>query len=276
MHTYPKAQFCSYPSPDNWIDDRVRSHARKHFRAHRRTHPVTLAACTMLRTDLSRFGQPNSQLLLEWIAYHLLQGFQHFLLFPNEDPSRLRRLLAPYLAEGLVDIVDWEWPGPAPGFQHQPAHINSCLYRYRGLAQWVGVLDVDEFFQPLARGDTVRGVVERRDPAIGALRVPSVWFFACGGCARANGTLQTQLFQHRPAAALPLLSKCIARPENIRTFIIHTPSAGGKVAMANPTSVLRLVHYKNRTTRERHYPSMAAYAPIAAEVRRVTGLTGAV
>ena len=47
--------------------------------------------------------------------------------------------------------------------------------------------------------------------------------------------------------------------------------------MANPTSVLRLVHYKNRTTRERHDPSMAAYAPaIAAEVRRVTGLTGAV
>ncbi len=269
VHTYPNAQFCSYPSPENWIDDRIRSKSRKNFRDHQRTHPVTLAACTMLRTDLARFGLSNSQLVLEWIAYHLLQGFEHFLIFPNEHPARIRRILAPYIAEGLVDIVDWEWR--TPGFQHQPAHINSCLYRYRGLAQWVGILDVDEFLQPLAQGDTVRAIVERRDPTIGALRVSSVWFFSCKGCKQGNGTLQTQLYTYRSAAAQPALSKCIARPENIRTFIIHTPSAGGKVVLANPAKLLRLNHYKNRTAKEVHDPAMAAFGPtIAAEVRRVS------
>jgi hypothetical protein len=273
VYIYPDAQFCSYPSPEHWIDDRIRSQSRLNFAAHHRTHPVTLAACTMLRTDLVRFGVPNSQLVLEWIAYHLLQGFRHFLIYPNEDPAHIRRILAPYIADGLVDIVDWEWR--TPGFQHQPAHINSCLYRYRGLAQWVGVFDVDEFLQPLGQGDTVRAIVERRTPAIAALRVSCVWFFSCRGCPPGDGALQTQRYAYRSTDALPVLSKCLARPENILTYIIHMPSAGGKVAAANPSKLLRLNHYKNRTVDEVYDPSMAAYgAAIAAEVRRVTLLAG--
>ena len=268
VHIYPNAQFCSYPRPEHWVDDRIRSQPRRGFQARYRTHPVTLAACTMLRTDLVRFGVSNAQLVLEWIAYHHLQGVQHFLIYPNEDPAPARRLLAPYIAEGLVDMVDWEWR--APGFQHQPAHVNSCLYRYRGLAQWVAVLDVDELLQPLAPGDTVRAIVERRDPAIAALRVASVWFFACHGCPPGDGALQMERYPYRSAAAEPARSKCLARPENVRTYIIHMPSAGGRVAAANPARLLRLNHYKNRTVDAVYDPSMAAYAAaVAAEVRRV-------
>ena len=103
----------------------------------------------MIRRDhqVVCFSFPYNQSVLELIAYHKLQAFEHFYIYADENPAPLRRLfaLAPYIKDGLVDVIDWEWP--TPGFKHQEAQINSCVHRYRGLAKWVGFFHIDEFFQ---------------------------------------------------------------------------------------------------------------------------------
>jgi hypothetical protein len=229
----------------------------------------------MVRSDLVRFSLPYNQSVLEWIAYHKLQGFEHFYIYADENPAPLRRLLAPYIADGLVDVIDWEWP--TPGFKHQEAQINSCVHRYRGLAKWVGFFDIDEFFQPLSKKDTVRTIVGRADPRVGSLRVASLWFFHCSNCTLSNHTLQTQKFMYRsPYASVSYIrAKLIVRPENVQTQSVHDVTVGNPVKFLDPMNGLRLNHYKNRVTGHVHDPSMAKFAkPIAVEVARVLRLVG--
>lgn len=84
----------------------------------------------------------------EWVMYHIQQGWEHFFIYVNDDASEARRHLAPLITAGIVDIIDFEWPPPAD-FAYQQAAENSCLFRYQGVARWVAVMDVDEFFQPI-------------------------------------------------------------------------------------------------------------------------------
>ena len=143
-HVYADVPFCRYPDvPDPAPPGRA---------------APLLAACTMLKSGLNRYAKRNSDLLLEWLAYHRLQGVGHFLVYAHEDPAELRRLLAPLVAEGAAAVVDWESPPyPRPVARrgedfvpYQFLQTTSCLHRYRGLAEWVGLFDVDEFAQPLA------------------------------------------------------------------------------------------------------------------------------
>ena len=66
-----------------------------------------------LKRDLS--GIPsryrrNREQLLEWIAFHRLQGFQHFYIFSNDEtPDELIEILRPNIEARVVDVIDWGW-----------------------------------------------------------------------------------------------------------------------------------------------------------------------
>ena len=267
-HVYERVAFCQYPA----------QHSNDALSKTQQSHAVSLAACTMVKSDLVRFSLPYNISVLEWIAYHKLQGFEHFYVYANEDPAPLRRLLAPYIAEGLVEVVDWQWP--TPGFQHQEAQINSCVYRYRGLTRWAAFLDIDEFLQPLAPGDTVRAVVARNDAAAAAaaaaLRVASLWFFHCEGCNVTDDPLQTRKFTFRSRDASWPRSKLIVRPERVAMQFVHTIADREAMVALDPYTELRLNHYKNRVEGFLPDASMLRYsAAIEAEMARVARLRGA-
>jgi predicted O-methyltransferase YrrM len=81
--------------------------------------------------------------LREWIEYHRNRGVEHFLLFNNDDdPAPSEAILAPYLAEGLVEVVRW------PGRLAQPSAQRAAVERLRGKTRWMGFLDLDEFVLP--------------------------------------------------------------------------------------------------------------------------------
>ena len=220
--------------------------------------PIFLAGCTMLR---SRGTSDNADRLLEWLAYHRLQGFGHFLIYSDGDPAPVRGLLQGYISEGVVEVVDWEWPDS--GFHHQQAQLQSCLYRNRGAVRWLAFFDMDEFFQPLLT-DTLNGTVAdvlRRVPGdIGGLMALHFYFISAPvplpGGAGTDSTAAEVLITQRSLvrSALPLeagtRSKCIVRPDNVNSMGVHLVTDGGRTVVADPTSELRLNHYKGSSTLE--------------------------
>jgi hypothetical protein len=86
----------------------------------------------------------------EWISYHLVRGAQFFLFYDNGSCDNLREVLDPYINSGLAKIIVW------PNFVSHPVarartwHEQVMAYAHgmrvlQGFAEWVAVLDVDEF-----------------------------------------------------------------------------------------------------------------------------------
>jgi len=81
----------------------------------------------------------EAKYLHEWIEYHRLAGVDHFFLYNNYSEDEYRPILAPYLKEQLVTLINWPFT-PA-----SPAAENDCIVRARGRFEWVGFIDADEF-----------------------------------------------------------------------------------------------------------------------------------
>ena len=136
---YDQIQFCRYPSPDEWAPA-IR--ARKLGTGGQRGPPLFLAACCFFIVHSAR----NREMIVEWIAYHTLQGLQHLYVYANEESRDIRTLLRPHIASGLVSVIEWRWPSRGQlrlrsnvsKWTHQLSQLNSCVHRYRGLARWVG------------------------------------------------------------------------------------------------------------------------------------------
>lgn len=120
----------------------------------------------------------------EWIVYHSLVGFEHFYVYAENNVSLVQDYLQPLVHAGLVTVIDFTWPlSHKRGFWSQQAMQNSCLLRARGRARWVGLFDVDEFFQVLAPGNTtasnlVSDFLQQRSQLehVSGFSVHSIWF----------------------------------------------------------------------------------------------------
>ena len=239
---YDRIDFCRYPPAEDWKPRGNLTKATLGASADG-TYAVQLAACTMLRHELGR----NRDLTLEWLAYHRLQGVEHFYIFSNGDTRALRRTLRPFVDEGVVEVLDWEWN--LTSWVHQLPQTNACIYRYLGLARWVALMDVDEFFQAApALGGSLLSVLARRinDP-VGALCAPMVMFRGAPDLSetvQTYGDLVTADFVHRAAVALPSRGKCICRPERVNIMDVHEYCGGMTAAQTDADKELRLNHYK--------------------------------
>ncbi len=88
--------------------------------------------------------------LKEWVEYHRLVGVEHFWLYDNESDDNWEEVLQPYIQEGLVEVM--HWPLIADSIWYVPTQIAAFkdgLYRAKGRAKWVAVIDIDEFVVPM-------------------------------------------------------------------------------------------------------------------------------
>jgi hypothetical protein len=100
--------------------------------------PVGLAVCAIFRNE--------ARYLAEWVAFHRVQGVEHFYLYDNLSTDDWRSELAPEIASGVVEVIHWT---PEPG--QLPAY-DDCLERHRNDARWIAMIDIDEFlFSPAGR-----------------------------------------------------------------------------------------------------------------------------
>jgi hypothetical protein len=78
--------------------------------------------------------------LREWIEFHRLVGVERFFLYNNGDREAQRRLLAPYVEDGIVVLHEF------PGLPVQLPAFKHCLEHHRDDSRWIAFIDTDEFF----------------------------------------------------------------------------------------------------------------------------------
>lgn len=81
----------------------------------------------------------ESPYLLEWIEYHRSIGFQKFYLYDNDSKDNPATLLAPYVQEGIVDLIPW------PGRVRQIDAYNDALNKHASDCKFLATIDLDEF-----------------------------------------------------------------------------------------------------------------------------------
>ena len=105
-----------------------------------------LAVCLIFKNE--------ADYLKEWVEFHRLVGVEKFFLYNNNSDDDYKRVLAPYVAEGLVTLYDFPIHPPAA----QAAAYNACLNVYRSHARWIAFIDIDEFLYP-REGDSLLDIL---------------------------------------------------------------------------------------------------------------------
>ena len=85
----------------------------------------------------------------EWLAFGVLEGIEHFLLYDNASTDNTREVLQPWIGAGIVELVDWplHWKSKS-----QSKAFLDALDRLRGHTRWAAFIDPDEYlFSPTGK-----------------------------------------------------------------------------------------------------------------------------
>ncbi len=93
----------------------------------------------------------EARFLKEWLDFHILIGIEHFFLFNNRSTDDYFDVLAPYVKQGIVDIINWD-TGSATGDQWiylEAEALSSALRLAHGRSKWLALIDTDEYLFPV-------------------------------------------------------------------------------------------------------------------------------
>lgn len=82
----------------------------------------------------------------EWLAFCMLEGIEHVLLYDNNSTDNSREVLRPWIESGFVELFDWpiHWKSGS-----QTKAYLDALKRLRGRTRWAAFIDPDEYlFSP--------------------------------------------------------------------------------------------------------------------------------
>ena len=105
----------------------------------------------------------QAKYLSQWIEFHRLVGFRKFVIYNTTDTSgQLRSVLDVYARKdpNLIDVVQWNFSSlglvDVLGDRYfQMEAVHDCLIRYGDQAEWLGMLDLDEYVVPLHPYETI-------------------------------------------------------------------------------------------------------------------------
>ncbi|XP_057791654.1 glycosyltransferase family 92 protein RCOM_0530710 isoform X2 [Salvia miltiorrhiza] len=211
-----------------------------------------MCVCTMLRNQ-ARF-------LPEWIMYHGRVGVERWFVYDNNSDDDVEGAVGSLAGAGH-NVTRHLWPW----IKTQEAGFAHCAMRARGLCEWVGFIDVDEFLH-LPSGlslydDVVRPLGAGED--VGEVRVACHSFGASGlREAPARGVMAGYTCR----LAAPERHKSIVRPEALDSSLInlvhHFHLKAGFRHVNVKRSVLVINHYKYQVWevfKEKFYRRVATY-----------------
>ena len=83
----------------------------------------------------------EDRFLGEWLAYHALLGFEHFIVYDDCSAKPISELLGAWLRPGQVTVVRHA------SKRDQLATYTQCLADFGSMFKWIAFLDVDEFIR---------------------------------------------------------------------------------------------------------------------------------
>ncbi len=67
--------------------------------------------------------------LREWLEFHLLQGAERVYLYNNRSDDDFLSVLAPYLADGVVRLIEWSLDKPLPQSVDEVDDLTRPIYQ---------------------------------------------------------------------------------------------------------------------------------------------------
>ena len=215
-----------------------------------------LAICAIFKNEAPWFS--------EWITYHHnVLGVERFYLYNNDSTDGFAEVLQPFIAKGIVELINWSSSDPAHGatgpFMDAPwsaaqlGAYNDCLKnRALGQARWVAMIDIDEFIVPTngvkAFYELLRSSEKKK---IGTLRL----FWRVFGTSDVENLQEGDLlieklvWRSRDDHPWNTHVKSIHRPEAIAFCIVHEADKLNKKYRRKTVSIeeARIHHYWTRT-----------------------------
>ena len=87
------------------------------------------ALCCMVKDE--------DHFIKEWIAYHALIGFEHFIIYDDVSTVPVEEQLRGWIAPERVTIVRHR------NHRKQGGTYNHCLREFGGRFRWIAFLDMD-------------------------------------------------------------------------------------------------------------------------------------
>ena len=207
-----------------------------------------LSICAVLKNE-ERF-------IKEWIEYHCLAGVDHFYLYDLKSRDASRSIIAPYVEEGIVTLVDW--PDNVKGISDEnsslwilsnqlPAYENA-IKKAVSESKWLVIVDVNEFLT--SSGTNIKDVLEKYDHCAGLI-LTSECFDAFQNEVIPNKLLiqSTEITQLPKRDKRKEVTKTIFKPELCTAFVwppYQVVFKNLQTAQTLSKQEMRVNHYINR------------------------------
>ncbi|WP_428243101.1 glycosyltransferase family 2 protein [Gynuella sp.] len=171
-----------------------------------------------MKTAIIAIIKNEADCLLEWIAYHLVIGIDHFVIANNDSTDESANILKKLTKLGIVTTVDFptRW------------NVKPQLPAYRKLLsicpEWVdlvAIIDADEYITLMDEDQTIQPLINRlfANPDTAAVAMQWACFGSAGQLFREEGMVIERFNrQSDPKFTANLNYKTIARKEAVSNF----------------------------------------------------------
>jgi hypothetical protein len=109
----------------------------------------------------------EKEYILEWLAWHISQGIQHFIIYDNESDDGTTELLQQLHSAGLIHFHSIERQDNV-----QRIAYSQIFNDYKNEFDLIAVIDADEFLMPVGTNSASDEINQLfKDPKVGGLAV---------------------------------------------------------------------------------------------------------
>lgn len=180
-----------------------------------------------MRIGLFSSVKDEGPFILEWVAYHILSGFDPIVVFSNDSTDGTTELLSALDHSGIVShVLQNLEPGQIPQYTAaEKAFHHPALER----VEWLMWLDIDEYLLCLNPDNSVADLIVRVDGIADGIAVN--WLnFGNGGYKTWEPGLITQRFVLRGVetnSRHSMFKTLFRKTDRIRGFGLHRPFVRG-------------------------------------------------
>lgn len=216
----------------------------------RKLHEMCI--CTMLRNQ-ARF-------LREWVMYHAQVGVQSWYIYDNNSDDDIEDVMESLVQAGFnISRHVWPW------IKTQEAGFAHCALRARESCEWVGFIDVDEFFYSPLRL-SLHDVISNQSGSGNNVAEIRTSCYSFGPSGLKHLPPQGVMVGYTCRLGAPERHKSIVKPEALNSTLVNVVhhfhlSEGFRYVNAD-RGVLVINHYKYQVWevfKEKFYRRVATY-----------------